>query len=328
MTIGLSVGSAQEKQDGRQPPPRYTDASGAIQIVGNDGMDTMLKAANTLFTKTHPDIRFAMYLHGSSTAMPALTSGISAFAPMGRDIWPNDRTNFKNTLGYEPIDIKIGYAGWGPREGFKTPPSVYVNQSNHLPGLTLTQLRQVLTTGAADGDIRTWSQIEKDPKAVSRQIHVYGISDNGGFASAFRISQLQGLPFTSHYETLPNAREVMRAVASDANGIGLVGWFDASKTPGVRLLPIAAAAGQPFATPSQEDLRADRYPLTSYLHIYINKPPGQSVAPWLVDYLNLLLSPAGQAIIAQEQSKEGGFLPLSEAMRQAELEKVERLRQP
>ena len=327
-TFHLHSALAQQPSSDRQPPPSYTDASGAIQIIGNDGMATLLQGIDALFAKTHPDMRFKLYLHGSSTAMPALTSGTSAFAPMGRDIWPNDLSNFKNTHGYAPIDIKIGYAGWGPRNGFKTPPAVYVNPANHVNGLTITQLRQILVSGEPEGDIGSWSQVTGDAKPVHRQIHVYGTADNGGFATAFRVNHLDGLPFTSRYETLPTSRDVMQAIASDPNGIGFVGWFDAAKTPGVRLMPIASGANQPYAGPTPYDLRADRYPLTAYLRLVVHKTPGQAIPSWLADYLALVLSPAGQAVIAQEQSEEGGFLPLSETMRKAELDKVEMLRKP
>jgi phosphate transport system substrate-binding protein len=326
--VQASTAHAQEKPVNSRPPVSYVDASGAIQIVGNDGMATMLDGIDTLFASTHSEIRFKLYLHGSSTAMPALTSGISAFAPMGRDIWPTDRANFKNTHGYEPVDIKIGYAGWGPRPSYKTPPAVYVNKANPLVGVSLTQLRQILVSGAPQGDIRTWSQVTQDAKSVPREIHVYGTPDDGGFATAFRLRHLQGLPFTSHYETLPNARDVMQAVASDPNGIGFVGWFNTQAVPGVRLLPISMEAGQPYATPSKQDLMADRYPLASYLHLVIDKVPGQPIAPWLSDYLKLVLSPAGQAVIAQEQSTESGFLPLSDRLRKVSLDQVEMLGKP
>lgn len=318
----------QEGNDLRHPPANYIDGSGAIQIVGNDGMESVLDGFNALFAKTHPDLRFKLYLKGSSTAIPALTSGISAFAPMGRDIWPTDRTNFRNAHGYEPVDIKIGYAGWGPRASFKTPPAVYVNQANPLPGLTLTQLRQILVTGEPRGDITKWTQLSSDSKQAPRQIHIYGLADDGGFATAFRLAHLNGLPFSSRYEALPNAAEVMRAVAVDPYGIGFVGWFNAEKAPGVRLLPLAASEGQPYAIPNQQDLTADRYPLTAYLHLYVDKAPGHPVAPWLIDYLKLALSAPGQAVIAKERDEEGGFLPLSDANRQAELEKVELLGKP
>jgi phosphate transport system substrate-binding protein len=312
----------------RQPPANYTDASGAIQIVGNDGMESVLEGFNALFAQTHPELRFKLYLRGSSTAIPALTSGISAFAPMGRDIWPTDRTNFKNAHGYEPVDIKIGYAGWGPRTSFKTPPAVYVNQANAIAGLTLAQLRQVLVMGEPGGDVTKWAQLTGDSKQVPRQIHIYGLADNGGFATAFRVAYLNGLPFSGRYETLPSAAEVLRAVAADPYGLGFVGWVNADKVPGVKLLPLAASEGQAYATPSQQDLTENRYPLTAYLHLYIDKAPGHPVAPWLIDYLKLALSAPGQAVVASQKDKEGGFLPLSDTLRQAELDKVDLLGKP
>jgi len=131
----------------------YLTRDGSVQIVGNDGWDAMVDQFNVLFLKTHPDFgrKFHTVLKGSSVAVPGLETGISAFAPMGRVMWETDRASFHRFHGYDPVDIRVGYDAFGPRRGGKTPPGIYVNASNPLSGLSVEQVKRVLTVGGKGG---------------------------------------------------------------------------------------------------------------------------------------------------------------------------------
>ncbi len=332
--IGLALVSLSVLAQSQQPLERSGEdamvpsvaAPQVVHVVGNDGMKQILDALNRLFKPAHPAVTFEMDLHGSSTAIPALTEGRSAFAPMGRDAWSKDLDAFKKKFGYLPVDIRIGYSGWGPRPPFKTPPAVYVNKSNTLPGLTLEQLRQIFVTDDTQQPLTDWPH---DDHQAPRPIHLYGLGDKSGFAAAFRTAHFNGLPFNARYHALQTPTDVMQAIADDPDGIGFVGWVDPDKvTNRVRLLPLAWNKATPYALPTQADLEASRYPVVSYLHIYVNKVPGHAVAPWLVDYLRLILSEQGQAAIATSRDTAEGYLPLAEAERPQERGKVDALASP
>lgn len=292
----------------------YIAPDGSIYIVGNDGMKEVLTRFNALFAKTHPGFRFSMKLEGSSTALGGMTAGVSAFAPMARDGWKTELLGFKEVSGYLPTDIHIGYSGFGPRQGGKTPPSIYVNRSNPLPGLSIEQVTQVVTAGHPQGDITHWKQLGVAGAAGQRLIHVYGVRDDGGFATALAARQMRGLPFTYRYEALQNYQEVLQAVAADPYGIGVAGWVDAAKVSDkVRLLPLAAQTGGTFYTPTYANVRAGLYPYSVPLRIYVNRAPGQPLDPFVKEYLRMVLSQEGQAIIAAQKNSEEGYVPLDDA---------------
>ncbi|WP_196485438.1 PstS family phosphate ABC transporter substrate-binding protein [Burkholderia cepacia] len=292
----------------------YVRADGAIAIVGGNGVEELIQGLDDLFRQTHPEFRFKLVMKGSATAMPALSAGTSAFAPMTRDAWGGERAAFKQVFGYAPEPILIGHHGFGPRAGAETPPAVYVNARNPLPGLTIAQLTRIFTSGAPEGDINLWSQLDKLPvpaECRARRIHLYGERDDGGAATERRHRLLGGYPFTATYEALADSDAVLDAVADDVCGIGLVGWSNPQRAAGrARVLALGVTDGAYFE-PSYDAVAAGRYPLAAPLVIYVNHPPGKPLEPWIKEYLEVALSPQGQALLAKGRDDASGLVPLS-----------------
>lgn len=315
--------AAAPDQAGSRRDPAYIEPDGAIFIVGNDGMQDMLEAFNALYASEHPGIAFRMRMEGSSTGGPALIAGVTPFAPMSRALWPADLDAFKQRYGYAPLDIRVGYAGHGPRTGAKTPPALYVHRSNPVQGLDLAQVRRIYTSGRLPGDIDHWGQVGVQGKWAERRIHVYGLRDDGGSATSARMVLLDGMPFSARYEALATVADVVRAVANDPFGIGMTGWVDAAAISGdVRVLPLAAKPGDAYVLPDIEHVAAGAYPLSSYLHFYVNRRPGTPLPAFISTYLEMVLSPAGQAIIAKYSDGEGGYVPLAPGLIDAERQKI------
>lgn len=304
----------------------YLTRDGAVCIVGNDGMQDVIDRLNALFTRHHPHVRFVTVMRGSSTGMPALAAGATLLAPLTRDMWPGDRAAFRQLHGYDATAVRIGYNGYGPRPPHKTPPAVYVHADNPLPGLTLAQVGRIFTDGQDGGDLNSWSQLALDGAWADRRIHAYGLRDDGGFATGLRIARLGGRPFALKYEALPSREAVIHAVAADAYGIGLLGWIDAAAvSPQVRVLPLSAAAGQPFHGPDHESVRQGRYPLSAAVQLYVDRAPQRPLDPLAKEYLRLALSREGQAILEAQRDSEEGYVPLSEDDLQRERRKLEAL---
>jgi phosphate transport system substrate-binding protein len=304
----------------------YLTRDGAVQIVGNDGWDAMMAQFNELFLKTHPDFgrNFHLILKGSSVAIPGLETGISAFAPMGRAMWDTDRASFHRFHGYDPVDIRIGYDAYGPRNGRKSPPGIYVNAKNPLPGLTVEQVQRILTEGNKKGDVSRWGQPGVDGRWANRTIHIYGLDPSSGGAVSFRMEYLNGLPFNHSYEGLEKPADVIRALAEDPYGIALLGFVDAaSVSTAVHELPVAAKDGESFVLPSYDVVHAGGYPFPSYLHIYIDREPGKAVDPFVKEYVRMVLSKDGQKIIAEQKDTEEGYVPLDPRLIAEELKKLE-----
>ncbi len=304
----------------------YLTRDGAVQIVGNDGWQAIIDQYDELFLKTHPDFgrKFHTVLKGSSGAIPGIEMGVSPFAPMGRAIWEADQTAFRIYHGYVPLDIRIGYDAFGPREGRKSPPGVYINAKNPLAGLTVEQVKRVLTEGNPNGDLSRWSELGVGGKWAVRTIHVYGLDPTSGGNAWFRAEFLNGLPYTRSYEPLPKGADVMHALAEDPYGLALLGFANVGPvSKDVKPLPVAAKEGSPFVLPTYDVVSADQYPFPSYLHIYVDRQPGKPIDPFVKEYLRMILSAEGQAILAAQKDTEEGYVPLAPRLVPEELKKLE-----
>jgi ABC-type phosphate transport system substrate-binding protein len=80
---------------------------GAIQILGNDGDEKLMELWTKAFAAHHPHIRFKLNLQGSSTGIAGLYTGVSLFAPMGREIWPVEVTPYEKMLGHKPFEVRV-----------------------------------------------------------------------------------------------------------------------------------------------------------------------------------------------------------------------------
>lgn len=299
------------KPDALDSTASYVLADGSIAIIGNDGMETLIKPFNELFQQSHPDIQFTITMRGSATAIPALIAGASIFAPMSRDPWAGDMSAFRKARGYDPTPIRLGYTGHGPRAGAKTPPAIYVHVDNPLQGLTMSQLRGILTSGAAEGDLKLWDQLGIKGKWEGRRIHVYGLRDDGKYASGLRDAHLGGRSYAAHYEPLADRAAVIRAVSEDPFGIGTIGWFEAAKiSNAVRVVGLSQETGDDFRKPILSDVSEGNYPLSAFVSIFLDLPPGEKLPDLIKDYLRLALSDEGQKIVAAQTHEPEGYVPL------------------
>jgi len=295
-----------------------------IPIVGNDEMAPLLTGLNAIFSKDHQDLRFEMTLKGSSTGIPALAAGATFFAPMGREAWKSELGGFKQIHGYMPTAIRVGYSGWGPRDNGKTPPAVYVNVANPISQISMASLCAATVSGYKDGDINIWGQMGRKDQEAERRVHIYGLRDNGGFATFFRERYCGGLPLSVKYEALKSKEAVIKAVSEDPFSIGILGWLppeNANKA--VRIMPLGEK--ESAALPAKEDVAKGHYPLSQAVALYIDKAPDKPIDPLLKAYLKAALSDEGQALIGEQAGKEPGYVPLSKEDLEIEQTKVDKL---
>lgn len=314
LLIAMQLYAGAVQADELRVPARasYLTSDGAIAIIGNDGMQPLIEQLDALFIKQHPGVRFAVRGEGSSVGLPALTAGATAIAPLSREAWLGDMHGYEQVFGRKPLDIRIGYSGWGPRGSGKTPPAVYVHPDNPLAQLSLQQLAQVVTAGQTGGDINTWGQLGLTGEWAARRIHVYGLRDDGGFATNQRMDRFAGLPFSVHYDALDSVAEVLKAVASDSHGIALTGWANTSKlAPGLRLVALSRVTGEATHGAGYDEVASGAYPLSSYLHLFVNVTPGQPLEPFIKAYLEVALSDEGQALVKAQRDTAEGYVPLS-----------------
>lgn len=290
-------------------------------ITGNDGMASLIEPWCAML----PAQPFQLSLAGSSTAIMALAADACLLAPMSRAPWAQELAAFRNVKGYLPTGIQVGWCGHGPRAGAKTPPAIWLHRDNPLAGLSMAQLAAVFSSGSPQGDITCWSQLGLGGAWQHRRIHLYGLRDDGKYASGFRRAHLGNRQFPRHYEPLPDRRAVLDAVAADPFSLGAVGWFDAAAFgDGVRVLPLGHHEGD-YYRPTAEAVQAADYPLGSAVTLWFDLPPGSIVEPRLAAFLQRALSDAGQRVVAAQSASPEGYLPLNEAMLHAQRQRLEQI---
>lgn len=281
-------------------------ATPGLLLAGADGATDLFRRFNAMFAGTQPAINIGMALKGSSTGLPALTADAASMAVVTHEASAAEIAAFRQVWGYAPLLVRIGYAGCGQRAA-----AVYVNRRNPLPGLTIQQLAQVFTAGAPAGNINFWSQLGLKDSWQQRRIHLYGLRDDGGSATVLRSRHLGKYPFAPHYEALDSPQAVLAAVDNDPYGIALLAPTGIPIPATLRILPLSPAEGMAAVMPSRENVAAGKYPLATYLQMYFNRPPGKALDAQLANYLRMILSPAGQSLIAGAANGAGGYLPLS-----------------
>ena len=310
------------------PDATYLLPDGSIYVLGNDLVGPYFEAMDALFAKTHPNIRIHLNPLGSEPALAALTSGVSAFTPLGRDGIRQDLDAFKALNGFAPQSILLGYDQSPDPDIFppgKVPSAVWVHARNPLPKLTLALAARVFTTGAPGGDITTWGQLGDKGEWAKREIHVYlpGKRD-----SAFLFIdgvKLGGRPWSSRVEWVASSADVMAAVAQDPFGIGIVGFWppdsgwerQAELGSQAKLLAMAVDDEGHYSHGTPGDV----YPLTGSIRVYFPVAEGKPLEPWMREYMRLALSKEGQELL-QLLAKENGYIALEPADARQELAKL------
>jgi phosphate transport system substrate-binding protein len=279
-----------------------------LRIEGDSALRPALIQWNSLFQRTHPGVRIQLKLADPGIALGGLTAATVDLALTTRAAWEIERRPFRFVYGYSPQDIPIGRIFClGPGNSGTAPPAVYVNARNPLRGLTAPQVAQIVTSGQPAGDITQWSQLGLGGDYRPRAIHVYGLRDDGTFATEIRAEHMAipGLPAllvpdtALAYEPLPSTQDVLHALALDPFGIALLDALSTTHLPpNVRMVPLASADGSPFSVATCSDVAAGRYPYNPYLHIFLSQAPNAAPNPLLRDYVALILSPAGQHILS------------------------------
>jgi ABC-type phosphate transport system substrate-binding protein len=281
--------------------PTYRAAisvSGPIANVGSDGMESLMEKWMTAFCAIHPGVhRGARWSHqGTLNGFQALLAGTTDLAPMGRELWPEERKVYAALRGQPaPLEIRVA------RGGFNTPQrttaqAIFVHPGNPLAGLTVAQIDAIfgreLRQGAA-APITTWGQLGLTGEWADRPITVYVPPLVAPNAMSMQIAVLKGGGWQ------PAARErsladLAAAVAADPGAIGFGGFEDG---PGLQCVPVAPRAGEAYVAGSAPNVASGRYPLTRYMYIRLNRPAGQPLAPQVREFLRFILSREGQEFI-------------------------------
>ncbi len=291
----------------------YLTSAGLIRIVGYNDMQALFDRWDEAFTAAHPDFHFELALSGTKAAAAALTKGDSAMAPMGAEFYESDVAAYQKAVGSYPLQIRVAHDSIRP-VALSSPIAIWVPAANPLSALSQDQLVRLFTTGGRRGPIRTWGELGLTGAWADRPIRPYGLSLATALGYFMQKHHFGGAPFRSDAVLVGRSGEAAVKAASDPDGIAFSVLNAAA--PGGRIVPLLPAAGGAPLAGSEEDLVSGEYPLDRFLLIYVRQP----VEPWIRDYLNLVLSREGQAVVARDRL---GYLPLNRAELAAERAKLE-----
>jgi len=306
------------------PQPVASEPEEEVAIVGADIMDEIVLGWTKIYRKQYPRLSVTLDLRASGAGGPGLASGKADLAPVGREMFPAEKKLFVDKFGYEPLEIKVATGSVGSLG--KTATSVIlVDKDNPIDCLSVPQLDAIYSKSRKHGykEVRTWGDVGATGAWASRPIHLYGLKPVNGIEQYFKVVVMDngeykdGIQFVKG-KGFTHAFTVAAEDMADHPG-GLTYALLANVTPNVKVLKVSPTTGGTCYEPNTENVYAHRYPMSRYVYIYVNRKPGQPLAPKVKEFLKLVLSREGQDVVAKEQV----FIPLQPAVVQEELKKLE-----
>lgn len=307
-----------------KPGPVDSVPEEELNLVGADIMDEITLGWIKLYRPAYPRLSVTMQARSSGSGVPALTEGIAHLAPVGREALPKEYDEFVKKFGYEPFRIKVATGSLGSL-GKTATSIILVAKSNPIKGLTFKQLDQIYSKSHKRGGeaITTWGQLGLTGEWTDRPIHLYGLRPPNGIEQFVKwkvlengewrdgIQAVKGQGFTHAFTVASNDMHTQLG--------GLTYALLANLTPDVRVVPLAEKDGDPFMMPTIDSVYHHTYPLSRFVYIYVNRPPGTKLEPKIKEFLKCVLSKQGQDVVAQE----GVFMPLLPEVVQEEIAKLE-----
>ncbi|WP_346778697.1 substrate-binding domain-containing protein [Burkholderia sp. Ac-20353] len=294
------------KLDGFLPPldaqlasyRAVTGLRGAIDSVGSDGMKSLMDTWIDGFTRVQPGVRKGdRWEHlGTLNGFHALLAGDTGMAPMGRELWPDERADYARIRhDAAPLEIRVA------RGGFDTPQrttaqAIFVHPDNPLNGITLPQLASILQQHPG---ITRWGQLGLTGAWADRPISIHVPPHTAPNAMSMQVMVLAGGAWNAAVHE-GSIDATARAIAADPGAIGFGGLEEGG--PGLKTLAVARGAGEPFQAIDAQNAASGRYPLTRYMYIRLNRP----LTPQEKAFLRYVLSRDGQ-----EPVRYSAYFPLS-----------------
>ncbi len=213
--------------------------------------------------------------HGSSTGYRALAGGIADIWASSRPAKEKEIVSFLNQADLSSMASEHVIAIDGL--------AILVNSKNSLQVLTKDQVSKLFS-----GQIKNWSELGGADLAV----HVYARDEQSGTWDTFKTLVLGDAKLVKSAKRYESNDQLSDDVSKDSGAIGFTGFASVRNS---KALAIADGNSQAIA-PSRLTIATEDYPLSRRLFFYTVGTPKN---PLIRDYLDFVLSSAGQALVGQ-----------------------------
>ncbi len=232
---------------------------------------------------------------GSGTGIKMLLTNQLAFSQSSRAVKDKEYQQAQQR-GFRLEEIPVAIDGI----------AIAVNPNLNIPGLTLTQLKDIYT-----GKITNWQEIGGENLPITP----YSRSSEGGTVEFFVNNILKKEEFGQNVEKITTTTESLRKVAQNRGSIYYASAPEVVGQCGIKPLPIGRTQSnlippykQPYIPSSDcpqkrnqlnvDAFRSDEYPMTRRLFVVVKKND-QIDEQAGVAYANLLLTDEGQKLISK-----------------------------
>lgn len=264
------------KESSKSQPASKASSQKMITVKGSDTMVHLTSSWAEQFMGQFPDTQVSVTGGGSGTGIAALLNGTTDICASSREIQGKE----KELALQKKIDL-VEHAV--ARDGL----AIIVNPANPVAELSLEQIRKIFT-----GEYTNWKEVG----GQDLPIIVLSRESSSGTFVFFQEFVLNKADYTPKARLLAGTSALVQSVAADQGAIAYVGLaFALEAKATVKMLPVQSAEGAPAVLPSDETVRAGKYPVARPLYLYTNG----SSSPEVKAFVDFCLSDAGQKIVTE-----------------------------
>lgn len=256
------------------------NTTNAQKIKGSDTVLPLAQKEAEVFMKKNKAARITVTGGGSGVGISSLIDNTTDVAMSSRKMKLSEKMKV-NDGGATSSEVIIAFDAL----------AVIVNPANKVSQLTREQLEAIYT-----GKIKNWSQVGGE----NMPIVVYGRESSSGTYDFFKEHVLNNKNYASNVMSMPATGAIVQSVSQTKGAIGYVGLAYVENN--VKALSVSFNKGKTYVAPSVTSAKNKTYPIVRPLYFYYLTSTAKAVKP----FVDFILSPEGQAIVAKE-----GFVSLN-----------------
>ena len=250
-----------------------------IRVEGSDTMVNLAQAWAEKYHKKNPMVSVQVQGGGSGIGIASLIQGNCDMANTSRKMKPSELKAARTRRKIEPKEIIVGHDAL----------AIFVHKQNPLDSISVEQLAEIYGEG---GKITKWSDLGvRLPAGKDEIIRVSRQNSSGTYVYFREVVLGTSRDYKSGAQSANGSKEVIAVISTTPGAIGYSGMGYA--TSDVKELKVSKRTGEPGIPATVENAKKSIYPITRPLQIYVLGEPAGIVK----DYLDWILSPAGQRIV-------------------------------